>query len=162
MQAVAQGQPDEAMCRAEEIIERLNRAIACGAVIDPWNILGFDAHFSLFPALENSVHDHRADELVERLSAPDASLAASLPSPLRLALVGSPNSGKTTLFNIVAGAFPPSEGTIRLAGQVLNGTGDTHCKIKVGSNDLPCLSDMFVMGAPAFIRYRPRAGKCST
>jgi hypothetical protein len=33
-------------------------------VIDPWNILGFDANFSLFPALENSIHDHRADELV--------------------------------------------------------------------------------------------------
>jgi hypothetical protein len=47
-----------------QIIDMLKRAIQCGAVIDPWNILGFDAHFSLFPALENSVRDHRADELV--------------------------------------------------------------------------------------------------
>lgn len=47
-----------------QIIDLLKRAIHCGAVIDPWNILGFDAHFSLFPALENSVRDHRADELV--------------------------------------------------------------------------------------------------
>ena len=45
-------------------MDLLNRAIRCGAVLDPWNLLGFDAQFSLFPALENSVHDHRADELV--------------------------------------------------------------------------------------------------
>ncbi len=47
-----------------QIVDWLRRAIACGAAIDPWNILGFDAHYSLFPALENSVRDHRADELV--------------------------------------------------------------------------------------------------
>ena len=47
-----------------EIVDLLRRAIECGAVVDPWNILGFDAHFSLFPALENSVHDHRVDDLV--------------------------------------------------------------------------------------------------
>lgn len=43
----------------------LQRAIACGAVIDPWNILGFSANYSLFPALENSIHDVRADELID-------------------------------------------------------------------------------------------------
>ena len=48
----------------EQIVDLLKRGIACGAIIDPWNILGFDAHYSLFPALENSVRDHRADELV--------------------------------------------------------------------------------------------------
>lgn len=43
----------------------LQRAIECGAVVDPWNILGFDGNFSLFPAMENSIHDHRVDELVD-------------------------------------------------------------------------------------------------
>jgi hypothetical protein len=43
----------------------LLRAIGCGAVIDPWNILGFGANYSLFPALENSIHDVRADELID-------------------------------------------------------------------------------------------------
>ena len=42
----------------------IHRGIQCGAIVDPWNILGFDANFSLFPALENSVRDHRVDELV--------------------------------------------------------------------------------------------------
>ncbi len=48
-----------------ESVGLLKRSIECGAMIDPWNILGFDAHFSLFPALENSIHDHRADELID-------------------------------------------------------------------------------------------------
>lgn len=47
-----------------EIMDWLRRGIECGAIIDPWNILGFDANFSLFQSLENSVRDHRADELV--------------------------------------------------------------------------------------------------
>jgi hypothetical protein len=55
---------DEAANLLPQIIDLLKRAIQCGAVIDPWNILGFDAQYGLFPALENSVRDHRADELV--------------------------------------------------------------------------------------------------
>ncbi|MBM4094035.1 MAG: hypothetical protein FJ276_32200, partial [Planctomycetes bacterium] len=66
-QAVEAGDLGRALQLAAEVIDLLHRAIRCGAVIDPWNILGFDAHFSLFPALENSVHDHRADELVKLL-----------------------------------------------------------------------------------------------
>lgn len=62
--ACAAGKLDAAADVMPQIIDLLKRAIQCGAVIDPWNILGFDAHFSLFPALENSVRDHRADELV--------------------------------------------------------------------------------------------------
>jgi len=42
----------------------LHRAIACGAMADPWNILGFQALFPLFTAMEDSVRDTRIDELV--------------------------------------------------------------------------------------------------
>src|SRR5262249_16857606 len=45
--------------------ELLGRAIDCGAVIDPWNILGFGGQFSLFPAIENSIPDPRVDELLD-------------------------------------------------------------------------------------------------
>jgi hypothetical protein len=64
-QAVADGDFARAIQLQQEIQQLLHRAIDCGAVVDPWSILGFDAQFSLFPALENSVPDHRADELVE-------------------------------------------------------------------------------------------------
>ena len=62
--ACDRGQLEEAAGFLPQVIDLLKRGIACGAIIDPWNILGFDANFSLFPALENSVRDHRADELV--------------------------------------------------------------------------------------------------
>lgn len=58
--------------RLEPVLEGLkaceqliHRAIECGALVDPWNIVGFAGNFSLFPALENTVHDWRVDELVE-------------------------------------------------------------------------------------------------
>jgi hypothetical protein len=63
-EALSAGQPETSAALLAEIIELLHRGIECGAIVDPWNILGFDGQFSLFPALENSVHDHRVDELV--------------------------------------------------------------------------------------------------
>ena len=49
-----------------QVCEQLiHRAIECGALVDPWNIVGFAGNFSLFPALENTVHDWRVDELIE-------------------------------------------------------------------------------------------------
>ena len=62
--ACDRGQLAEAAELLPQIVDLLKRAIHCGAIVDPWNILGFDAHYSLFAALENSVRDHRADELV--------------------------------------------------------------------------------------------------
>ena len=43
----------------------LLRGIECGAIVDPWTILGFGGQFSLFPAVENSVPDLRVDDLLE-------------------------------------------------------------------------------------------------
>ncbi|MDR1477913.1 MAG: hypothetical protein LBJ00_03120 [Planctomycetaceae bacterium] len=54
--------------KAFELIPRiedlLRRGIACGAVVDPWTILGFGANYSLFHSVENSIHDHRVDDLI--------------------------------------------------------------------------------------------------
>ena len=63
--AIKSGKLQEALDRIPETKELLLRAIQCGAVVDPWNIIGFDGNYSLFPALENSVRDHRAYELVD-------------------------------------------------------------------------------------------------
>ncbi len=62
--AVQQGDLELAARLLEEIMDWLQRGIGCGAIVDPWNILGFDGNFSVFPAMENSVRDHRVDELV--------------------------------------------------------------------------------------------------
>ena len=47
-----------------QIESLLHRGIECGALVDPWNILGFQGQFSIFVAMENSVRDHRVDQLV--------------------------------------------------------------------------------------------------
>ena len=62
--ALNEGDLNRAAQLLDEIMDWIRRGIQCGAIVDPWNILGFDANFSLFPAMENSVRDHRVDELV--------------------------------------------------------------------------------------------------
>ncbi len=42
----------------------LKRAIECGALIDPWDILAFGGNFSLYPGPESGVHDSRVDDLL--------------------------------------------------------------------------------------------------
>ncbi len=59
------GQLREAFETLPQVEDLLHRAIQCGAVIDPWNILGFGGQFSLFPSVENSIPDPRVDELVD-------------------------------------------------------------------------------------------------
>lgn len=59
------GRLEDAANHLPQIQSLLMRGIECGAFVDPWNILGFDAQFSLFPAIENSVRDHRVDDLIE-------------------------------------------------------------------------------------------------
>ena len=60
-----QGRLEEAMGNLQEAENLLHRAIAAGALVDPWNILGFQGQFSRWQALEDSVADPRVDELVE-------------------------------------------------------------------------------------------------
>lgn len=55
----------EGLACVEQIDDLLHRGIECGAIVDPWNILGFGGQFSLFPAVENSIPDSRVDELLE-------------------------------------------------------------------------------------------------
>jgi hypothetical protein len=66
--AIQRGEPDRAAAQAPEIEDLLHRAIECGAMVDPWNILGFGGQFSKFPAVEDSIHDHRVDELIELMN----------------------------------------------------------------------------------------------
>ena len=60
-----QGKLQEAAQRLPEVDALFQRGIECGALVDPWNILGFQGQFAIFSAIENSVHDPRVDELVE-------------------------------------------------------------------------------------------------
>ncbi len=59
-----QGATGTAEQRIAEVEELLLRGIDCGAIVDPWNILGFQGQFPLFAAREDSVSDPRIDKLV--------------------------------------------------------------------------------------------------
>ena len=54
----------EAAKNLPKIEDLIRRGIFCGAIIDPWTILGFGGVFSLFHTAENSIHDHRIDDLI--------------------------------------------------------------------------------------------------
>ena len=59
------------LAKAAELPERIRKqiqiGIECGALVDPWSILGFSANYSLFPSPMNATHDHRVDELIDRI-----------------------------------------------------------------------------------------------
>lgn len=63
--ALDRGDLHSAAQQADDAVQLIKRGIQCGALMDPWNVLGFDGNFSLFPALQNSVFDHRIDDLLD-------------------------------------------------------------------------------------------------
>ncbi len=52
-----------------EVRELLERGIQCGAIVDPWNIIGFAGNFARFHGPDSAVSDHRVYELVEVIEA---------------------------------------------------------------------------------------------
>jgi len=63
--AIDLGTLDQVVDHLTTCEDLIYRGIECGALIDPWNVVGFAGNFSLFPALENTVHDQRVDGLIE-------------------------------------------------------------------------------------------------
>jgi hypothetical protein len=60
-------QADNLLAEVEGLLER---AVHCGAFVDPWNILGFQGNFPLFHSREDSIPDQRVEillDLMERL-----------------------------------------------------------------------------------------------
>lgn len=60
---VEQGKLAESLALLEEAEEYLHRGIECGALVDPWNILGFQGLYPLFSSREDSVPDQRVEML---------------------------------------------------------------------------------------------------
>ncbi|HID21312.1 MAG TPA: hypothetical protein EYP14_02800, partial [Planctomycetaceae bacterium] len=62
--ALKEGRPGEAVVEVREAAGLLKRGIDCGAIVDPWNILGFQGQFSIFQARQNSMPDPRVPQLI--------------------------------------------------------------------------------------------------
>ncbi len=58
------GDPSKAAEHLAEAEEVLHRGIACGALADPWSMLGFQGLYPLFQSREDAIHDPRVDELL--------------------------------------------------------------------------------------------------
>ncbi len=61
---VEQGRLAEAAKLLPRIEDLLKRGILCGALPDPWNILGFSGQYPRFQAVEDAVRDIRIDDLI--------------------------------------------------------------------------------------------------
>lgn len=55
---------DDAVQLLPQLIDWVHRGIKCGAIVDPWNILGFAGNFARFEGPDSAVHDHRVEDLV--------------------------------------------------------------------------------------------------
>lgn len=62
--AVRQERPGTASEKLERAEDLLRRGIECGALIDPWNILGYQGLFPTFSGRADTVRDPRAEELI--------------------------------------------------------------------------------------------------
>ncbi len=58
------GRLDETAKHVSVIEDLLKRGIHCGALVDPWNILGLGGQYPRFQAMEDAVRDTRIDDLV--------------------------------------------------------------------------------------------------
>jgi hypothetical protein len=65
--AADRNQPADAAKLLGEVEDLLRRGIDCGALIDPWNILGYQGLFPIFPGREDTVRDPRAEELIHQI-----------------------------------------------------------------------------------------------
>lgn len=63
-QRLKQGEVGQAAELVAEAENYLKRGIDCGAIVDPWNVLGFQGQFPLFSSREDSVPDQRVETLL--------------------------------------------------------------------------------------------------
>lgn len=63
--ALDRGDLEGAARLVRELEDLLERGIHCGALMDPWNVLGFQGYFPLFHTREDAVNDPRVERLME-------------------------------------------------------------------------------------------------
>src|SRR5262245_23870335 len=66
--AAGSGKLSDAATFLPAVEDLVTRGIECGALADPWNILGYQGLYPLFQSREDSTHDHRNEELIDALT----------------------------------------------------------------------------------------------
>jgi len=61
---LSRGEVVDAFTELKQIPDLLRRGVHCGALVDPWNILGFQGQFPLFSSREDAIPDNRVETLM--------------------------------------------------------------------------------------------------
>ena len=72
------GDIDAANTSLAQVEQLLKRGIHCGALVDPWNILGFQGQFPLFHSRDDSIPDQRIEILLDLMDRTFASFSRLL------------------------------------------------------------------------------------
>lgn len=64
LRSLRSGDIEKAAKVPEMSFDLIKRAIDCGALLDPWNILGYSGNFHLFAGPDSGIHDSRLDDLL--------------------------------------------------------------------------------------------------
>ena len=64
-QLLRRGELDKAGEVPDQIFDLIQRGVECGALVDPWNILGFAGNFPRFIGSDSTVIDDRVEEIVQ-------------------------------------------------------------------------------------------------
>ncbi|MCA9079670.1 MAG: hypothetical protein KDA58_03885, partial [Planctomycetaceae bacterium] len=68
-QAIDRGLLEVACGEITRLPDLIKRGVECGALVDPWNILGFHGQFPLFAAREDAIPDNRVELLIRLMEA---------------------------------------------------------------------------------------------
>jgi len=63
-QKLSTSQVEDAFAELKKVPSLLRRGVNCGALVDPWNILGFQGQFPLFSSREDAIPDNRVETLM--------------------------------------------------------------------------------------------------
>ncbi len=64
-QLLASQEYEQAVELVQTVSDLVHRGIGCGAIVDPWNVLGFAGNFARFDGPDSAIHDHRVDDLIQ-------------------------------------------------------------------------------------------------
>ncbi|HWL07721.1 MAG TPA: hypothetical protein VNQ76_04905 [Planctomicrobium sp.] len=64
LRSLERGEVPDAFEKLKQIPDLLRRGVQCGALVDPWNILGFGGQFPLFSSREDAIPDNRVETLL--------------------------------------------------------------------------------------------------
>jgi capsular polysaccharide transport system ATP-binding protein len=105
-------------------------------------------------SLKNVSFQYKADALTRRPSPVLTQVNASFPNRSRVAILGGPSSGKTTLLNIICGSLRPNHGRVERNGSVSFPVGFVGASSSISVlNYIKFVAKCYCIDPTSFVRY---------